>query len=182
MKTKYFFVYVFVGVAFLAVSAWVFLSGGKNAKAVRTKYKLGGIMLTAWAMLSVSSCRFIPGTVTCYEPMMPEQTDNFISVSIKSKDSNYQPNQISPGDVFQVSISVPSYSKYVLRVILNNTEGTELQREVLEAPANENAFTVPLSDKVTYKGEAIVQIQGIQTENPETLSQTAYGIMVINIL
>ena len=45
MKTKAFIVYVALGVAFAAVSLWVFLSKGKNAKAIRTKYKLGGAFL-----------------------------------------------------------------------------------------------------------------------------------------
>ena len=47
MKTKYFLIYVFVGIAFLAVSAWVFFSRGKNAKAIRAKYSLSpGAVLT----------------------------------------------------------------------------------------------------------------------------------------
>ena len=55
MKTKYFLIYVFVGIAFLAVSAWVYFSRGNNAKAIRAKYKLGGILLMCMAMLSVAS-------------------------------------------------------------------------------------------------------------------------------
>ena len=70
MKIKFFAIYIAAGVAFLALSLWVFLSKGKNAKAVRAKYRLGGLMLTAWAMLSATACRCTP-TVTCYEPMMP---------------------------------------------------------------------------------------------------------------
>ena len=56
MKTKYYFIYFIVGAAFLAASAWVFFSRGKNAKAIWAKYRLGGIMLTCLAMLSAASC------------------------------------------------------------------------------------------------------------------------------
>ena len=68
MKTKYFLIYVFVGIAFLAVSAWVYFTRGKNAKAIRAKYKLGGIMLTCLAMLTVASCGELgdPPQMMCY--------------------------------------------------------------------------------------------------------------------
>ena len=54
MKIKFLAIYIVVGAAFLIASLWVTLSGGKSAKAIRCKYKLGGIVLTAWAMLSVA--------------------------------------------------------------------------------------------------------------------------------
>ena len=38
MKTKYFLIYLGIGIAFAAVSLWVFLSRGKNAKAVWHRY------------------------------------------------------------------------------------------------------------------------------------------------
>lgn len=183
MKTKYFLIYVFVGIAFLAVSAWVYFTRGKNAKAIKAKYRLGGILLTCMAMLSVASCAGIIGQVTCYDVAI-EHTEDIISLSLKQNNPSYQYNEISPGDVFSVSIQVPTYQKYVLRVILNNQEGTELQRAVLEITetANTSTFEIPLSSEVTYKGEAIVQVQGVIAENPEELSRMAYGIQVINIL
>ena len=50
MRIKYFFIYIGIGIAFAAVSLWVILSGGNNAKAIRAKYKLGGALLTTWAL------------------------------------------------------------------------------------------------------------------------------------
>lgn len=72
MKIKFFAIYIAAGVAFLGFSLWVFLSKGKNAKAIRAKYKMGGIMLTASSMLMASACQCSP-TVTCYEPMDPNE-------------------------------------------------------------------------------------------------------------
>ncbi|MBO4566248.1 MAG: hypothetical protein J5695_03375, partial [Bacteroidales bacterium] len=68
MKIQYLAIYIAAGVAFLAVSLWAFLSNGKSARAIRYKYKLGGLMLTAWAMLSAASCEGPGPVVTCYEP------------------------------------------------------------------------------------------------------------------
>ena len=74
MKIKFFAIYIAAGVAFLGFSLWVFLSKGKNAKAIRAKYKMGGIMLTACSMLMASACQCSP-TVTCYEPMDPKELE-----------------------------------------------------------------------------------------------------------
>ena len=64
--------------AYLAVSAWVFLSKGGDRKAIRAKYRLGGILLTVWALLSLSSCDPAagPGEIMCYDPVVPGQTDD----------------------------------------------------------------------------------------------------------
>ena len=184
MKTKYFLIYVFVGVAFLAVSAWVFFTRGKNAKAINAKYKLGGILLTCMAMLSVASCGEIsdPGMVTCYDVAVEERTDNLVSLTIHNQDASYKYGEISPGDVFSVNIKAPSYRQYVLRVILNDKEGTDLQREklVLDGIADSH-FEVALSEDMTYRGEAIVQVQGVAHEDPEELSEMCYYVQVIQI-
>ena len=71
MKAKYLIIYIVVGAAFLGVSLWVLLSNGKSAKAIRYKYKLGGIMLTAWSMLTFASCEGPGPFVTCYDPVPP---------------------------------------------------------------------------------------------------------------
>lgn len=76
MKTKALLVYITLGAAFAAVSLWVFFSHGKNAKAIRTKYKLGGAMIAAWALLSASGQAPPPPEVTCYEPPSPPNEIN----------------------------------------------------------------------------------------------------------
>lgn len=175
-----------VGMAFLAVSAWVFFSRGENAKAIRAKYRLGGIMLTFLTMLSAASCGDggdgIGPFVTCYDPVVSERTDNLVSLDIKRRDTSYRYNEISPGDTVSVLIRVPTYKQYVLRVILNNTAGTELQRAKLVVPeAAEASFEMPLSQSVTHRGEALLEVRGILQESPEELSEMSYANMVINI-
>lgn len=51
-----------LGAAFLAVSLWVVLSGGRSAKAVRAKFRLGGAILTLIGMTTLTGC------VSCYDP------------------------------------------------------------------------------------------------------------------
>lgn len=52
-----------VGIAFMVVSLWVWLSRGKSAAAVRAKYRLGGILLSlSVATTTLTSC------VSCYSP------------------------------------------------------------------------------------------------------------------
>ena len=59
------------GAAFLAVSLWVWLSKGKNAKAVKTKFRLGGVLLTLISTISIGSCGGSP-VVTCYDTPIPD--------------------------------------------------------------------------------------------------------------
>lgn len=182
MKTKYFLIYVCVGIAFLAVSAWVYFTRGQNAKAIRAKYKLGGIMLTCMAMLSVVSCGEIlgpdSGFVTCYDVAYE---DNITSVTIKHGDSSFQDQEIAPGDVFDVNIQFPTFEKYMFRVVLSDKEETVLQKTKLTITDAENAhFEIPLSTDVTYKGGAILKVNGIVKEDPEELaSQTCFVTDII---
>ena len=126
MRTKYFFIYVFVGIAFLAVSAWVFFSRGKNAKAIRAKYKLGGIMLMCMAMLSVSSCgEILNPLITCYDPA-PEYSFYLFT---EHHDANWQ-YSLSTGEVLTVQIDCRLYEKYgiVIRQFVDMEDGEVLQR------------------------------------------------------
>ena len=59
------------GAAFLAVSLWVWLSKGKNAKAVKTKFRLGGVLLTLISTISIGSYGGSP-VVTCYDTPNPD--------------------------------------------------------------------------------------------------------------
>lgn len=184
MKTKYFLIYVFVGIAFLAVSAWVFFTHGKNAKAINAKYKLGGIMLMCMSMLAVASCgEILNPMVTCYDVAVEEPTTDIARITIKSGDASFKYNEITPGDLFEVSIVNPTFDKYALRVVLNDKEGTDLQKTVLPADGAYTQdglhFSVLLSTDVTYKGEAIVQLQGVVREEPEELTQMCYFVQVI---
>ena len=158
MKTKYFLIYVFVGIAFLAVSAWVFFSRGKSAKAIRAKYRLGGILLMCMAMLSVASCGEVGDPwVTCYDP---EPIYSF-SVKTEHHDANWQ-YSLSPGAVLTVDVECHLYDKYgiVIRQFADMKEGEVLQEATFES-GGKTQFQYTLvydpADKA-YEGTARVDI------------------------
>ena len=58
-----------LGIAFVGASLWVMLSGGRSAKAIRAKFRLGGAILTLVSLTSLASCE--SGMVSCYDPAPP---------------------------------------------------------------------------------------------------------------
>ncbi|MBR5131234.1 MAG: hypothetical protein IKV04_01695 [Alistipes sp.] len=57
-----------LGIAFVGASLWVVLSGGRSAKAIRAKFRLGGAILTIVSFTSLASCE---KNVGCYDPAPP---------------------------------------------------------------------------------------------------------------
>ena len=173
MKIKFLAIYLLAGAAFLGVSLWVFLSSGRSAKAIRAKYKLGGVMLTAWTMFSSAACEGVTPQVTCYEPVDPQimcydvpmETD-IVTVSVKGKEGI----EVQPGETLVIHIETPSFKEYECRI-----HGGEL----VETPVIQKAsFTVPEQEglpeaaefelvlaQTDYKGSAIVQMVGFYDSN-----------------
>ncbi len=60
--------FIALGAAFLAVSLWFALSGGRSARATRLKYRLGGALLSLMALTS-TACEGV--MVSCYDPAPP---------------------------------------------------------------------------------------------------------------
>ena len=169
MKIKFFAIYVLAGAAFLGVSLWVFLSNGKNAKAMRAKYKLGGIMLTAWTMFSSAACEGIIPQVTCYDTPDPDVmcyepaiTENESHLGINGRDET----DIRSGESFEVYIEHPTYNMFKIGVYAGETTAAPLIQE-FEYPVDQEEysssihFTVELA-KTEYKGEAAVALYGMR--------------------
>ncbi len=104
MKIKSLLVYSLVGGAFLAVSLIVWFSKGKNVRALKAKYRLGGILIATTALLGTAACSGacydVP--VTCY---MPPLTPNTLY-------PNQQPEQIYAGDSLAFTIVDPTFAHY----------------------------------------------------------------------
>ena len=160
MRIKFALIYIVAGVAFLAVSLWAFLSNGKNARAIRYKYKLGGIMLTAWTMLSAASCSGVPPMVTCYEPVvecydvaMPTDI-----VSITVKDKPYM--SIRPGEILVIKIEYPGYKEYECRINAAEGDSVLVQSESFSIEDNlSSTFQYELELKPgDYRGPATISV------------------------
>lgn len=176
MKTKYFFVYVFVGIAFLAVSLWVWLSGGRNARAVNAKYRLGGVMLTAWSFLSMVSCdipgqlplpggdNWDDGLIMCYDPVMPEEDYSLIEIRHADQSRNFEANEIVPGDTIVVRIIKPANTEYTLEVTSmaseENPEVMVLQHtDFTVEQADDVSAEILLSEDITFKGQGAIWVE-----------------------
>ena len=138
MRFKAFFIYIGVGIAFLAVSLWVILTSGKNAKAVGAKYKLGGMLLTTWAMLSACTCNGTgPGLVSCYDVAKPEPGENggeepqvmCYDVVVKVNEVVLESTTIKRGQNFPVRVQEAIGENFVARIL--SADGAELQKAKL---------------------------------------------------
>ena len=162
MKIKFALIYIVAGVAFLAVSLWAFLSNGKSARAIRYKYKLGGIMLTAWAMLSAASCSGVPPFVTCYEPVVEcydvAMPADVVSISVKDKEFM----SIRPGEILVITIEAPSYPEYVCRINAAEGDAVLVQSESFSITDNlHSTFQYELELKPgDYRGPAKITVYG----------------------
>ena len=185
MKIKFVAIYALAGAAFLVVSLWAFLSGGRSARAVRYKYKLGGIMLTAWAMISAVSCEGFPPTVTCYEPevMCYEPVrPNSVFMSVKDHSSS---NDIQAGYVIEIQVSNVSYEEFCVKILAGNENMTVLQSAAFAPDAQDTRIakyklTVGQFD---YKGKVTVAVYGVVTdENGNKQEDGVVGEQVFNAI
>ncbi len=181
MKTKYFLIYVAAGAAFLAVSLWLILTGGKNPRAVNAKYKLGGIMLIAWSVIATASCEkgplanilgsFGEGQVMCYDPVsLPNSF--YVSTDSHDKDWNYL---LANGDSLTIYIENASYREFSISINkrISGKEGDEAIGELLldeDFTLDEGVYSC--SHKIEYSpydevytGPAVVSLFGPADDN-----------------
>lgn len=141
MKVKYVVIYAALAVAFVAVSLWVILSGGKSARAVRAKFRLGGLMLTISSMLTLPGCSvFQP---TCYDAVQEER------VTFSGQ------KEVSVGDVISFSVADQTYGSYSYEII--DVQGNILQRGPIQL--NEGLGKVVI-EETSYRGTISLTIFG----------------------
>ena len=165
MKVKFALIYALAGLAFLGVSLWLMLSGGRSARATRAKYRLGGIMLTAWSMLAATSCTGGPPQVTCYEPVEPAQVTCYDvampsdMLQINAKDSAER--IFKPGDEMSIIIDRPSGDKYILRIHAGDAKSPVFQEISCDVPKeieNEKMEFSRTLGATDYRGKAVVEL------------------------
>ena len=183
MRTKFFFIYLLAGVAFLAVSLWVFLSNGRSAKAVRAKYKMGGILLTASAMMSVGACKGVtPPVVTCYEPVVTcydaAMPNNYVVVEAKADGSH----MIKSGEILRVAVQNPTVNRFVCRIYTDVKDASPvlIQEQVLETADENTEWELTLA-QTDYKGQAQVRVFGLFPENDGSETEREVGSEIIQI-
>ena len=137
-----------LGAAFLAVSLWVTLSGGRSARAIRTKYRLGGAILSLTAALSLASCEKGPIT-TCYDPVT-----GFNSIEAPETLSS---SELRNGDI--VRFDAWGEFETTVKISLIAAGGLELQSESYELKpykVREILFTIAAGE---YRGAATLRLE-----------------------
>ena len=146
VKIKYIVFLSVLAVAFAAVSLWVFLSGGRNAKAVRTKFRIGGLMLTVSGMLAVSGCGGGLFRPTCYETPAPQYVEFSSSAS----------EEVRAGESVDLKVTDLSYDAY--RYTVCDPEGKELQGGALELVDGCGKVTI---GETGYRGYFTLSVFGV---------------------
>ena len=151
MKAKYFIIYVAAAIAFAAVCVWLFLSGGRSARAIRAKFRLGGILLTVGSILSFSSCSGPGIFVTCYDVAVA----NEIHVDMPSQTST----AVKSGEAIGIVILGPTYDKYTYKI--KDVDGSTVLQSGSLVLDNESSGSIKIG--ITgYKGTAKVIIYGLR--------------------
>ena len=157
-----------LGVAFLGVSAWVLLSGGRSAKAVRAKFRLGGAILTIVGLTSLASCGDGGGyMVDCYDPVPAPY--NLLQAQVENGVT------LRNGDI----IIIDAYCEFETEatIAIYDTEDTLLQRErlTLEKGYRQIEFTISVGE---YRGEAVVVLTYLSNSSSETEERSQYNITI----
>lgn len=161
MRAKYLIIIAGIGVVFVGVSLWVFLSRGRSAKAISAKYKLGGALLTFWAMFSAATCG--PKNKGIAEPLCYDMPCPVNEVSIFGKEDG---NSFSDGDVLTVTILYPVASKYIWNI--TGEDGSHIIQEgEFSQPAEDTSHE--LDSEITiatggYSGNAVFTLEASYTE------------------
>lgn len=139
-----------LGVAFVVVSAWVFCSGGRSARAVRAKFRLGGAILTLVGMTTLTgcvSCYDQPGP-TCYDPAPPPTN------SVEAESGTYSAS-LRDGDivVFNAYCMFPTTAK----IDLLDKDGNKLSGEEYTLEEGSTSFEFTINAK-GYEGLATIEL------------------------
>lgn len=136
-----------LGIAFVGASLWVMLSGGRSAKAIRAKFRLGGAILTLVSFTSLASCENGGFMVSCYDPAPPPHNEVHINANVGAEFRN--------GD--EINIYYAFDIADTLSLIVLSEDGIELQSEMLTLePGDEYIpFKLNVGD---YRGKATLKI------------------------
>lgn len=166
MKLKDIFaplIFIAIGIAFLVVSLWVFLSKSKNAKAIKYKYKLGGIILTltffTYGCSDGSKTKDDGEIVTCY---ISVSSDSFMIES--DKETYYI------GDVVSFSVYDPTF-KYYSYQIMDSISKNVVQEGLLNFFPKDNQYIILINPMVNYTDTCEILIYG---ESSKDIKQERY--------
>lgn len=145
-----------LGTAFLVVSLWVWLSDGKSARAVKTKFRLGGALLTLTGMMTLGGCEGKGQLISCYDPAPANL------IYIEREGAYTEAQNVKNGDL--ISIKVSYFSAYGIKVsIVDADDSKVLQSEIYKIP-DSSADVKHIINVADYVGEACLRVYYMRTE------------------
>lgn len=150
--------FVALGVAFVAVSLWVWLSRGRSAKAVRAKFRLGGALLS---LAGLVACGPGSNSTTCYEPAIDCYDPAPENVVWVEDYNNSTPYEVRNGEEIPFCTEFVVADEFIVTVF--DSGSLELQRQTFAvgATTRELIFKLDVGD---YVGEAELVVSTIRGE------------------
>lgn len=143
-----------LGTAFLAVSLWVWLSNGKNARAIKAKFRLGGALLTLTGIMTVGSCNVV---TSCYDPAPSNM------VYIEREGAYVEAQNVKNGD--QISIKASYFSAYGIKVVIaKDVDSSEVLQSEIYKITDSNADVKHFVNVADYVGEAHLRVYLMMSE------------------
>ena len=164
-----------LGIAFVGASLWVMLSGGRSAKAIRAKFRLGGAILTLVSLTSLASCENGGFIVSCYDPAPPPTNYH--------RWNNDLPNsELRNGDKVILKYDCQFGNEVKVSLVTDDmSEDRVLCSQTYEVAKGENQleFTIEAGD---YRGRAelIVEYDKYQDEDETTLPMGSIFVAIVD--
>ena len=144
--------------AFVAVSLWLILSGGRSKRATSLKYRLGGLLIGLTALAS-TACEGGGFMHTCYDPYIPENHHSW-------KDSVAN-SELRNGDIVVLKYVCEFGEEVTISLISDdNDEDRVLCSETYNVKHGDNllSFTINAGD---YRGRAKLCVEYVNYEGEE---------------
>ena len=164
-----------LGIAFVGASLWVMLSGGRSAKAIRAKFRLGGAILTLVSLTSLASCENGGFMVSCYDPAPPPTNELRWGQGVAN-------SQLRNGDkvMFRYECSFGNQVKVML-LTDDNGEARELCSQSYEVTNGDHnlEFTIDTGD---YRGRAklCAEYDKYQDENDSVSTFDSTFVLIVD--
>ena len=154
--------------AFVAVSLWLALSGGRSTRATRAKFRIGGAILTIIGTLSMTSC-----VVSCYDPAFPE-TNNIDYPKELSK----QGVELHNGDIVFFPVQCQFNSSATITLLDSASKELQSNTYTLRIGDSEIAHTINAGD---YRGKAtIVATSPMYQNDSEHLIKWEISVKIVD--
>lgn len=163
-----------LGIAFAGAALWVFLSRGKNRRAVHLKYRLGGALLSLMALAS-TACDGGSFMTSCYDPAPPATLEVHPTQEIRTD----VPMDVRNGDNIGFTVYDGTSTYKGITLVITDTAQGELQRQsfVLENGYQDVFMVLEVGD---YEGVALLNVY-VETVDGE-LKQYFEAPFMLNVI